>query len=116
VSAIVRGELPIRDANRLLELDVPQGEGWSTVAGLTISLAGGIPSRGARLRSGEISIEVLEATSQTGGQCASAARPFRRRAARLAPALPRTDPLSGRCGGRPLQSRSSVHSLGPCAH
>ena len=47
-----------------LELDLPHGEGRSTVAGLTIALAGGIPSRGARLSSGQISIEVLEATSQ----------------------------------------------------
>jgi len=59
----VRGDLPIRDANRLLDLDLPQGEGWSTLAGFAIALAGRIPPRGARLRSGEISIEVVDATS-----------------------------------------------------
>ncbi|HEX9574401.1 MAG TPA: hemolysin family protein [Myxococcales bacterium] len=62
-SAVVRGDLPIREANRLLGLDLPQGEGWSTLAGLAIALAGRIPPRGARLRSGEISIEVVDATS-----------------------------------------------------
>jgi len=61
-SALVRGDLPIREANRLLDLDLPEGEGWSTVAGLAIALAAGIPPPGARLRSGDVSLEVVEAT------------------------------------------------------
>ena len=64
-SAVVRGDLPIRDANRLLDLHLPEGEGWSTVAGLAISLANGIPQRGSRLRSGDVSIEVVDATPRT---------------------------------------------------
>jgi putative hemolysin len=63
-SALVRGDLPIRDANRLLELDLPEGEGWSTVAGLAISLAGRIPARGAKLLTGNVAIEVVEATAR----------------------------------------------------
>jgi putative hemolysin len=61
-SALVRGDLPIRDVNRLLDVDLPEGEEWSTVAGLAISLAGGIPPPGTRLRSGDVSIEVVDAT------------------------------------------------------
>jgi len=60
-SALVRGDLPIRDANRLLDLDLPEGE-WSTVAGLTVALAGGIPAPGTRLRAGDVAIEVVDAT------------------------------------------------------
>ena len=40
-AALVRGDLPIREANRELALDLPGGDGWSTVAGLTVSLSGG---------------------------------------------------------------------------
>ncbi|OFX18801.1 MAG: hemolysin [Anaeromyxobacter sp. RBG_16_69_14] len=61
-SAVVRGDLPIREANRLLDLALPEGEAWSTVAGLVVALAGGIPSRGTRVRSGDVLLEVLEAS------------------------------------------------------
>jgi putative hemolysin len=60
--ALVRGDLPIREANRLLDLDLPEGEACSTVAGLVVALAGGIPSRGARIHSGDVSLEVVEAS------------------------------------------------------
>lgn len=61
-SALVRGDVPIREANRLLGLDLPEGEAWSTVAGLVVALAGGISSRGARVRSGGVLLEVVEAS------------------------------------------------------
>lgn len=61
-SAVVRGGVPIRDVNRLLELDLPEGDTWSTVAGLVVSLGGGIPARGASVRSGDVVLEVLDAT------------------------------------------------------
>lgn len=59
--AVVRGDLPIREANRQLDLDLPEGDGWSTVAGLCVSLAGGIPKPGARVRANDVELEVLEA-------------------------------------------------------
>ncbi|MGZ6126394.1 MAG: hemolysin family protein [Myxococcales bacterium] len=63
-SALVRGDLPVRDANRLLDLDLPEGEGWSTVAGLAISLAGRIPARGATLLADHVVLEIIEATAR----------------------------------------------------
>jgi len=60
-SAVVRGDVPIRDVNRALGLQLPEGETWSTVAGLCVSLTGAIPQVGAVLHSGEARLEVLEA-------------------------------------------------------
>jgi len=62
-SAVVRGDAPIREVNRDLEIDLPEGDGYSTVAGLCIALAGGIPAPGARLEThaGAV-LEVIEAT------------------------------------------------------
>jgi putative hemolysin len=48
-SAVVKGEVPIREVNRALGLALEEAEGVGTVAGLCIQLAGGIPNRNARL-------------------------------------------------------------------
>jgi len=62
-TTLVRGDAPIREVNRELEIELPEGEGYTTVAGLCISLAGAVPERGQRLRSPEgTEIEVVEAT------------------------------------------------------
>jgi magnesium and cobalt exporter, CNNM family len=62
-SALVRGDAPIREVNRALDLDLPEGEGYTTVAGLCIALAGAVPERGARLRAGDgTEIEVVDAS------------------------------------------------------
>jgi putative hemolysin len=62
-TALVRGDAPIRDVNRELELELPEGEGFTTVAGLCVSLAGIVPERGTRLRAPDgTDIEVVEAT------------------------------------------------------
>ena len=45
----MRGEAPIREVNRALSLDLPEGEDYTTVAGLCIALAGAVPERGAHL-------------------------------------------------------------------
>jgi putative hemolysin len=61
--ALVRGDAPLREVNRALGLDLPEGDGYTTVAGLCIALAGTVPERGARLRTGDgTEIEVVEAT------------------------------------------------------
>jgi putative hemolysin len=62
-TALVRGDAPIRELNRALDLDLPEGDGYSTVAGLCIALAGAVPERGARLRSPDgTQVEVLDAS------------------------------------------------------
>ena len=48
-SFLVQGDAPVRDVNRALDLELPEGAGWSTVAGLCLSLAGRIPRAGERL-------------------------------------------------------------------
>ncbi|HEY1098760.1 MAG TPA: hemolysin family protein, partial [Myxococcota bacterium] len=48
-TALVLGTVPIRDVNRALDIDLPEGELWTTIAGYCISLAGRIPESGARL-------------------------------------------------------------------
>jgi putative hemolysin len=62
-SAAVRGDAPIREVNRELGIALPEGRDYSTVGGLCIALAGGIPASGADLTAPDGSaIEVLEAT------------------------------------------------------
>jgi putative hemolysin len=63
--AVVRGDAPVREVNRELDLSLPEGEGYTTVAGLCIALTGGIPPAGARLVLHDgTSLEVLEATAR----------------------------------------------------
>jgi putative hemolysin len=62
-SALVRGDAPIREVNRALALDLPEGEGYTTLAGLCIALAGTVPQRGARLAVADgTEIEVVDAS------------------------------------------------------
>jgi putative hemolysin len=62
-TALVRGDAPLREVNRALALDLPEGEGYSTVAGLCIALAGAVPQRGARLRAPDgTDMEVVDAS------------------------------------------------------
>ena len=62
-SAIVPGSTPIRDVNRALELDLPEPDGVSTIAGLCIRAAGHLPQAGEKvvLDDGH-TFEVLDAT------------------------------------------------------
>jgi putative hemolysin len=61
-AALVAGHAPLREVNRALDLELPEGEGYSTVAGLCIALSGAVPERGARLLAGDAVLEVVEAT------------------------------------------------------
>jgi putative hemolysin len=61
-SALVSGHTPIRDLNRVLDLSLPEGEGYSTVAGLCIARIGAVPEPGARLQVGDAELEVVDAT------------------------------------------------------
>ncbi len=64
-STIVSGEVPLREVNRELGLELEQAEGVTTVAGLCAKLANGIPNRGARLAANDgIVIIVTDTTTR----------------------------------------------------
>jgi len=64
-TALVMGIAQIRDVNRELDLDLPEGDGWSTVAGLCLDLAGRIPAKGERLLAPDgVVLEVTEASAK----------------------------------------------------
>ncbi|MET0386156.1 MAG: hemolysin family protein [Polyangiales bacterium] len=62
-SWVVDGQVPIREVNRSLDLDLPEEGEWNTLAGLFIGLAGKIPRAGERqtLPDG-LELEVLDAS------------------------------------------------------
>jgi putative hemolysin len=61
--ALVRGETPIRTVNRELELELPEGETWSTIAGLVLDLAGRISAVGSSYETtGGVRLEVVAAS------------------------------------------------------
>ncbi|QSQ18082.1 hemolysin family protein [Myxococcus landrumensis] len=64
VAAVVQGSAAIRDINRELGLDLDENQDYSTVAGLSIALAGGaIPEPGTKLQTKNgLELEVLEAS------------------------------------------------------
>lgn len=62
-SAIVHGHASIREVNRALDLDLPEDDAWTTLAGLSIALAGRIPGRGTWLEAPHgARIEILESS------------------------------------------------------
>jgi putative hemolysin len=65
-TALVDAALPIREVNRALaRVELPEGETWSTVGGLCISLAGAIPTTGARFSLPDgTGLEVVEASAR----------------------------------------------------
>ncbi len=79
-SVILPGTMPIREANRMFELELPEPPDQSTLAGLCIHTAGEIPVPGAILTTKEGAVlEVLDAS------------PRRVRSVRIRPA-PKRDP------------------------
>lgn len=62
-SAVVLGVTPVREVNRVLDLELPESPSFSTLAGLCIHLAGHIPEQGTRLTSpAGVVLEIVEAT------------------------------------------------------
>jgi putative hemolysin len=62
-TAIVLGTVPIREVNRDLDIALPEGDLWTTIAGYCIALAGRIPESGARLVAEDGTVlEILEST------------------------------------------------------
>jgi putative hemolysin len=63
---VARGDTPIRDVNRELGTELEEPPGVTTMAGLCIALAGGIPNRNARLAAADGSVlVVLEVSART---------------------------------------------------
>jgi putative hemolysin len=64
-SVLVLGDTPIRDVNRELDLELPEGDKWSTVAGLVLDLAGRIPGEGEQFDAPDgTTIEIVQATAK----------------------------------------------------
>jgi putative hemolysin len=62
---LVDGTAPIREVNRGLQLELPEGDSWSTVGGLCMSLAGAIPAQATRLSLPDGTVlEVVEASAR----------------------------------------------------
>lgn len=62
-SAIVSGVAPIREVNRELDIELPDGGDWTTVAGLCLALAGHIPSQGETIKlPNGLVLEVVDAS------------------------------------------------------
>src|SRR5262249_9613647 len=74
--ALVRGDAPIRELNRELGTDLPEDESYSTIAGLCLTLAGGIPQRGTRLTAPDGTVlEVTDASPHLVRQVRVTRRP-----------------------------------------
>jgi putative hemolysin len=64
-SALIQGDVPVREVIRQLSIELPEGERWSTMAGLCLELAGRIPAPGDRFTApGGAEIEVVEASDR----------------------------------------------------
>ncbi len=62
-TVLVNGATPIRDVNRALDLNLSEEEGWNTIAGLCLALAGRIPQAGDTLAGPSgLPIEIVDAT------------------------------------------------------
>lgn len=62
-AVVVLGDVSVREVNRELGLLLPEGEGWSTIAGLCLELAGRIPAPGDVLDAPDgTKIEIVDAT------------------------------------------------------
>ena len=56
---------PVEEVNRQLDVSLPEGPGWSTVAGLAIARVGAIPPAGTLIAlEGGLSLEVLESSGR----------------------------------------------------
>lgn len=62
-TALVQGTAAVREVNRVLKIELPESEGWHTIAGLCISLAHEIPAQGTRLSASDgTELEIADAS------------------------------------------------------
>lgn len=65
-TVMLQGAMPIREANHELHLTLPEGEAFSTVGGLCVSLAGRIPDKGHQLACGNgTTLEVIDVSPRS---------------------------------------------------
>ena len=60
--ALVAGSAPVHEVNRALDLELPDEDDYSTIAGLCLHLAGRIPATGDVLEVDGVALEVVEAS------------------------------------------------------
>ncbi|APR82416.1 Magnesium and cobalt efflux protein CorC [Minicystis rosea] len=64
-SFVVQGDAAVHEVNRRLDIDLPMGPSFSTIAGLALKLAGRIPARGERLLAPDgTELEIADATDR----------------------------------------------------
>jgi putative hemolysin len=64
-SAIVEGRMPVRDVNRELHLELPEGKDYNTIAGLCLATAERIPRAGEEIViAGQAVLEIVDASPQ----------------------------------------------------
>jgi putative hemolysin len=63
-SIAVRAEVPLRDVNREHGLELPEGEGFSTVGGLCLRRAGRVPQAGDQLTLDDGTVLVIEEATE----------------------------------------------------
>jgi putative hemolysin len=61
---LLRGETPLRDVNRALDLSLPEDLGFNTIAGLCIAESGRIPVTGTEILAHGAHIHVVEASAR----------------------------------------------------
>lgn len=89
-SAVVAGTAPLRDVNRMLELDLPEDGDWTTIAGLCIGILGRIPAAGETVQlHPHVSAEILDASER---RIRSLRITYERRPSRRAPVAGGAEP------------------------
>jgi putative hemolysin len=64
-SVLLPGHTPIREVNRQLDLELPEGDGYTTLGGLCMRLFGAIPERGAKTTCEDgTELEVVESSGR----------------------------------------------------
>ena len=62
-AAVVRGDAPVREVNRALGLDLPEGDDYTSMGGLCLALTGAVPQQGAKVTAPDgTALEVLDAS------------------------------------------------------
>jgi len=64
-SVLVDGAAPLRELNRALDIELPEGDDFGTVAGLAMSMMGRMPATGERfVTPNGVTVEIVEATAR----------------------------------------------------
>jgi putative hemolysin len=68
-SLVVEGDVALRDVNRALDIQLPEGDGWTTVGGLCMALAERVPRVGETLTTADGSrLQIVAATDRVVGR------------------------------------------------